>query len=119
MEEMLAILGFLVGVISCLIIGAFLSANHITKIIGILIGAVQCYVLFYLGIGPDGALGWFVVGSLVLVLFAAYFAICEVVSFINFAIEMLGGGTSSKPSTPSPNSHVIGGLVNLIMSFFR
>ena len=115
---MLSLLGFFVGFISCGIVGILLGTNHITRVIGIIIGALQCYVLFYLGIGPDGALGWLIVGSLVLVLFAACFAIYEVGCLIGFVLELLGVDIDTS-SEPSPYSHAMGGLANWLSSFFR
>ncbi len=115
MSDMLIVFGLLVGGIGGLIIASLLCFNHLTKIIEIIIGAAHYYFVYHAhaDVGAD-FIGGLIMGLSVLDLFAAFLVISELCCLIGFVMN--GVGYDSKPS---PSSHAIGGLVNLIMSFFR
>ncbi len=112
MSDMLIVFGLLVGGIGGLIIALLLCFNHLTKIIEIIIGAAHYYFVYHAhaDVGAD-FIGGLIMGLSVLDLFAAFLVIHELCCLIGFVMN----GNSK----PSPSSHATGGLVNLIMSFFR
>lgn len=112
--------GLLIGAISSIIIGFLLWANHATRIIEIVIGVIHYYFVYHSSAGANldiNFIGGFMWAFTIFDLLAAFIAIYEVFSLIKFALDEAGFDTSSKPSPY--NSHVMGALMNLIMTFFR
>lgn len=123
LSEILTFLGFPIGIILAVVLSAVLADHHITRIIGAIIGAAHYYFVHRLQMEVgirfvDGMLFTFSLFDLTALLFAIMEVFCIITLVVTAVISLFGGDISI--DAPSPGmSHVMGGLANLIATFFR